>query len=219
MHPRVIMSNAISLNGGLTGFPVDLGVYYRILLGYRPDMVLVGSNTVLAAHDEIPPEEETDFGLRVPEPGDERPYWVVADSGGKLEGILHFYRRMEYIKDIILLVTEETPPGYLRYLEERKYATIIAGTDRVDFTAAFHALGERYGAATIVTDTGGTLNSVLLDASLVDEISVLVAPVLAGRIETPLFMSSKGEGGNVVLRLTSCEVVGGGYVHLVYGVR
>lgn len=42
MRPGVILSNAVSPNGSLTGYDDDYGVYYPILLSCRPDAVLAG---------------------------------------------------------------------------------------------------------------------------------------------------------------------------------
>jgi 2,5-diamino-6-(ribosylamino)-4(3H)-pyrimidinone 5'-phosphate reductase len=219
MRPKVILSNAVSLNGSLTGFPVDLGTYYSRLLAWRPDAVLVGSQTVLLAHEEIPPEVEADFIRPECRQDDPRPMWVVVDSRGVLEGRLHLYRRMEYTRGIIILLSKKTPERYRRYLADRQYETITAGEDRVDLARALDLLGELYGVETLVTDTGGTLNRVLLDAGLVDEISVILVPVLAGTIATPLYRSERGEADAIPLSLERCEPAGDGYLHLIYRVQ
>jgi 2,5-diamino-6-(ribosylamino)-4(3H)-pyrimidinone 5'-phosphate reductase len=216
--PDVIQSNAMSLNGSLTGFPVDYAVYYPILLSYEPDMVLVGSQTVLAAGDDFPPEEDADRRKRTWSPEDLRPFLVVVDSRGRLEGRLHAFRRMEYIRDLIILISNSTPKRYRRYLEEREYDTVCAGEHQVNLQRAFEVLHERFGARTIVTDTGGTLNAVLLDAGLVDRISILVVPVLAAQVPVPLYAGNR-TGDRFDLTLLKCEPAGSGYVHLVYAVR
>ncbi|MDD1676257.1 MAG: dihydrofolate reductase family protein [Methanomicrobiales archaeon] len=217
MFPHVVMSNAISCNGSLTGFACDYGIYYPLLLEQEPDLVLVGSQTVAAAHDDIPPEEEYDRRKRVIAPDDRRPWWGVVDSRGILRDVLHFYRRMEYIRDIIVLVAENTPASYIRFLQEREYEYVVAGKDRVDFRAAFSALGGQYGIRRISTDTGGTLNSVLLDAGLVDVISLVVVPVVTPTIGTPFYRSIAGSG-TISLMLEKAEPLRDGYVHLLYRV-
>jgi 2,5-diamino-6-(ribosylamino)-4(3H)-pyrimidinone 5'-phosphate reductase len=98
----VILSNAVSPNGSLTGFPVDYGVYYPLMLSYKPDAVLVGADTVLAAPVKIPLEQESDRLRRPSEQGETRPWWVIVDSRGRLPSILHFFRRMEYVREIIV---------------------------------------------------------------------------------------------------------------------
>jgi len=45
---------------------------------------------------------------------------------------------------------------------------------------ALEALNRRFGVKVVRSDSGGTLNSVLLCDGLVDEVSVLIHPFLAG---------------------------------------
>ena len=119
MRPRSILSNAVSPNGSLTGLPVDHGVYYPLVLSYKPDAVLVGADPVLAAPVEIPREQESDRLRRPSEQGETRPWWVIVDGRGRLTSFLYVFRRMEYVRDIIILVSEKTPPEYIRYLQDR----------------------------------------------------------------------------------------------------
>jgi 2,5-diamino-6-(ribosylamino)-4(3H)-pyrimidinone 5'-phosphate reductase len=219
MRPRVILSNAVSPNGSLTGYDVDYGVYYPILLSHRPDAVLVGADTILAAPVEIPPEEERDRTKRPATPGETRPWLVVVDSRGRLSSVLHFHRRMEYTRDIIVLISDETPSRYVRFLEERDYDYLIAGKDRVNPEIALRELYQEYQIRTLVSDTGGTLDTVLLGAGLVDEISLVIAPVLSAQTDILLYQPDPGIAHNIPLTLKECGDVGEGYVHLVYGVN
>lgn len=118
MRPRLILSNAVSLNGSLTGYDVDYRVYYPLLLAYHPDAVLVGADTVLAAPVTILPEEPGDFVRRPVLEGEIRPLWIIVDSRGRLPAVLHFFRRMEFTPDILVLVSEQTPGHYIRYLRK-----------------------------------------------------------------------------------------------------
>lgn len=155
MRPRIILSNAISPNGSLTGYGVDYGVYYQLLLSYHPDAVLVGADTILAAHGRIPPGEEGDFKKRPARPDETRPWWVVGDSRGRLARILHFSRRMEYTKDITVLVSGKTPDWYIRYLRERGYGYLGAGRDQIDLGLAMENLFSGYDIRILASDTGG----------------------------------------------------------------
>ena len=214
MRPHVIVSNAVSPNGSLTGYAVDYGVYYPHLLAYHPDAVLVGADTILAAPVTIPPEEPADFGKRSERADETRPWWVVVDSRGRLAHHLHFFRRMEYTRDIIVLVSETTPEGYIRYLQERDYEYLVAGSDRVDLGMAMDTLFGTYNIRTLVSDTGGTLVTVILESGLVDEISLIVTPVLSGETEVLLYKPSSKK--NIALKLKECMAIRDGYVHLLY---
>ncbi|HPS88845.1 MAG TPA: hypothetical protein PLC35_02535 [Methanosarcina vacuolata] len=93
MIPKVIIHNSISLDGSTTGFEANIGVHYKILSSYLPDAMIVGSNTAKTGTqffcEKIPPEEEADFKKPEIHPDDPRAYWLIADSKGILEGLMH----------------------------------------------------------------------------------------------------------------------------------
>ena len=109
LRPKIILHNTISLDGSLRGFEANLNMHYSIASSLKVDAYLVGSQTILDASDEIPPEPEKEEQERIYDPEDVRPFWIVVDSRSRLKGVLHFYRQMEYIKDIIVLVSNSTP--------------------------------------------------------------------------------------------------------------
>lgn len=220
MLPKVIIHNSISIDGSTTGFDANVIVHYKILSSYQPDAMIVGSNTAKTGTeffcDKIPPEEESDFQKPEVQSDDPRAYWLIADSRGALEGLLHVFRRSEYCKDVIVLVSEMTPERYINYLKERNYDFIRAGADRVDIRQALEIANERYGFKLIVSDSGGVLNGILLEHGLVEEISLILSPEIAGKNGTGLFR--KFEKSGVRLELLRDEVVEKKYVHLVYRV-
>ena len=118
---KVVMHNSVSLDGAILGFDLNMELHYRVTGRYKADIQLVGSNTVKMGIDmfgvEIPPEEESDF--KKPEKDTGLPYWVIPDTRGVLVGILHYLRRTEFCRDILVLVSEKTDRDYLQYLEER----------------------------------------------------------------------------------------------------
>ena len=62
---------------------------------------------------------------------------------------------------------------------------VIFYKKEVDFPELFERLKTQYGAKKLTIQTGGTLNSVLLRAGLIDRILIVVAPVLIGGKDTP----------------------------------
>lgn len=220
MLPKLIIHNSISIDGSTTGFDANIEVHYGILSRFQPDAMIVGSNTAKTGAqffcDKISSEEESDFLKPEIQPDDPRAYWMIADSRGILEGILHIFRRSEYSKDVIVLVSEKTPEGYINYLKERNYDFIRAGADRVDVRQALEIANERYGFKLVISDSGGLLNSILLEQGLVEEISLVMSPEIAGTEGTSLFRSL-GKSG-IQLELLRDEIVDKKYVHLVYRV-
>ncbi|WP_292391925.1 RibD family protein [Methanosarcina sp. UBA5] len=220
MIPKLIIHNSVSLDGSTTGFEANLEIHYKILSGYLPDAMIVGSNTAKTGTqffcEKIPPEEESDFMKPEIQPDDPRAYWLIADSKGILEGLMHVFRRSEFSKDAIVLVSERTPEAYINYLKERNYDFIRTGTDRVNIRQALEIANEKYGFELVVSDSGGVLNSILLEHELVEEISLILTPEIVGKNGTNLFRTLEKNG--IRLELLRDEIVEKQYVHLVYRV-
>jgi 2,5-diamino-6-(ribosylamino)-4(3H)-pyrimidinone 5'-phosphate reductase len=215
MLPRIIMHNAVSLDGRITGFTPDLGLYYGLASRWSTDAMLSGSNTILAASIEMPDEPEEPHE-RVP--NDPRPLLVVPDSRGRISN-WHMWQKAGYWRDVVVLCSTATKKSYLDYLERRGIDVIIAGDDHVDIRAALEELNARYGVQTVRLDTGGTLNGVLLRAGLIDEVSVLVHPELVGSAAPgSLFHAPETAEGTVQLHLDHCERLPGDIVWLRYTV-
>lgn len=89
----------------------------------------------------------------------------------------------------IILLTDNTSSTYIEYLKERKYDYIISGKENIDYCKAVESLAGKYGSKTILSDSGGILNSILLEHGLVSEISIIISLVLVGRNGTSLFRS------------------------------
>ena len=225
MVPDVILHTAVSLDGRIANFPANLELYYGLAARWNPDAIIFGSETVLAAvRDnpalEVPAEHEEMF--RPPEGSpDTRPLLVIADSRGRVR-CWDAIRRWPYMRDVMALCSESTPREYLDYLAERHIGVVISGRDRIDMKAGLETLHLKYGIKTIRSDSGGTLNSVLLATGLVGEVSVPIHPLLAGGEPSPtLFDPVRAglRGLQVPLKLQSHEVLGNGLIWARYTPR
>ena len=179
MLPRVILHNAVSLDGKIDGFPVDLYQYYELVATWKEDATLAGSDTFLKAASEAPPEDESALLPPKIDPNDRRPLLAVPDSRGRIR-TWHYLRSLPYWRGFVALCSQSTPQEYLHYLKERHIDCIIAGEDHVDLRAALQEMNCRYGAKVVRVDAGGTLNGLLLRQGLVAEVSLLIYPSLVG---------------------------------------
>jgi 2,5-diamino-6-(ribosylamino)-4(3H)-pyrimidinone 5'-phosphate reductase len=179
---------------------------------------LIGSETVRAGGGlyGIPPENESDFIKPRRDVG--LPYWVIVDSKGITKGLLHTCRSFEFCKDVVVLISRKTSADFINYLKERNYDYLVCGDRRVNLQKAYNGLTEKYKISTIMVDSGPTLNRVLLDAGLIDEISLLVFPVLVGKKSDKLLARLNFEKHNASLRLLEHEVLDKGLVSLRYQV-
>ena len=220
MLPKIIIHNVISLNGCLTGFEPNLERYYQIAGRYKHDAVLVGSNTAKAGFEifleEIPIEKESDFEKPENFVNNQVPLWIIPDSRGILQNLLHILRQSEYCKDVIVLVSKKTPEAYIKYLEKRNYYYIKTGEIHVDFKSVLERLYDDYNIREIRSDSGGTLNSILLEQGLVDEISLLISPVIVGKGKNYLFGGFKSEKHKGNLKLIKNEIFDDNSILLVY---
>ena len=214
---RVIMHSSLSLDGSLLGFEVDMDAHYRIVGSYKADIHLIGSNTAIEGLKlfsvRIPKEQDKDFSK--PRRDRKLPLWVIPDTGGKLKGKLHALRRFDLCRDIVILTGHSTPKGYLRYLTERNYDWHYMGNQPLDYSHVLQLLAREYGAKTVLTDTGKTLNGILLNSGLVDEISLLVHPFIVGKKGFPLFDDVRID---IELSLKKSKSMGKGRLWLVYKV-
>lgn len=215
MKPRVIVYNAISLDGQTTGFPIDLGLFYRLAGRWNESVSLAGCDTLLSFPPEVPPETPADLKLLQAVPGDDRSILAVPDSRGRLKR-WHFLRAQPHWRDFVSLCSERTPPEHLEYLRARGIHVIKAGTDHVDLARALEELATRFAAKVVRVDSGGVLNSVLLRARLVDEVHVLVHPVLVGQPKRRGFFEALN--GTIDLVPTGVEKLDHGLVLLSYRV-
>jgi len=213
MRPRVIIHNAVSLDGKVTGFEVNLARYYALVPTWKEDATLCGSGTVLAAPEGRVKEKDGDVPARKPDPKDKRPLLVVADSRGRVR-CWSMLLGAGYWRDGIALCVRQTPAKHIEYLRRRGVSRVVAGDKQVDLASALTLLYSRYHVRTVRADSGGTLNAALLRAGLVDELSLLVHPVLAGTTARPLFADAKPLKST--FRLFYSERLPGGLVWLRY---
>ncbi|MHC5080194.1 MAG: RibD family protein [Planctomycetota bacterium] len=220
MKPKVILYAATSLDGRTTGFSVDMGLFYSLAQQWGENASLVGCDTLLKAPDEIPEEPETETEFPTPSEDDPRPILVVPDSRGRLRS-WHYWRRQPFWKDFVALCAKATSPGHLAYLEKWGVKTLIAGTERVDFTQALEELNFRFGTSLVRVDSGGTLNGVLLRAGLADELHLLVHPTLVGGIDGKTFFQDPNpeKHEEIALRFLGSKSVSDEVLLLSYAIR
>jgi len=84
---------------------------------------------------------------------------------------------------LICVVSERVSSEYLATLREKHISYVVAGESSVDLAKAVHLLGEHFGIQTLLLEGGGHINGGFLQAGLIDEVSLLLAPGVDGRHE------------------------------------
>lgn len=110
---------------------------------------------------------------------------------------------------IIEVLSEDVDERYLGYLEEMEIPYIFAGETAIDVELALFKLKNIIGCETLLLEGGSIINGAFERAGAIDELSLVVAPIIAGKDSKPLFMDSNilnfelikadNKNGNLVL--------------------
>jgi riboflavin biosynthesis pyrimidine reductase len=115
-------------------------------------------------------------------PGAHPPYAVSVDPRGRLVWSANTIDG----DHVIAILGGSVSDDYLAGLREREVSYLLAGADGddVDLALALEKLAATFGIRTLLLEGGGKINGSMLQAGLVDEVSLLVAPIADGTIGT-----------------------------------
>ena len=91
---------------------------------------------------------------------------------------------------IIEVLTEQADDRYLSYLMDMEIPFIIAGEDEIDVDFALFKLKNIIGCETLLLEGGSIINGSFQQTDAIDELSLVVAPIVADKNDKPLFMDS-----------------------------
>src|SRR5438270_489119 len=104
-------------------------------------------------------------------------YAVAVDTVGKLR-----WSSADIDGDhLICILSERVSAEYLAMLRDLGISYIVAGDTAVDLVQAVNLLEEHFGIRTLLLECGGHINGAFLEAGLIDELSLLIAPGVDGR--------------------------------------
>lgn len=92
---------------------------------------------------------------------------------------------------LVVIVTKTTPIEYLGYLQEKNISYLVAGENEIDFPLLFSQIKEHFGVEKLLLEGGALLNGSVMTADLVDEISLLVTPIVLNRSNAPSIFENK----------------------------
>ena len=147
---------------------------------------------------------------------DARSYAIALDPSGKLTWSTSSIDG----EHVISVLTQRVPDNYLAFLQDSGVSYIFGGKRELDLKRVLQKLRRTFGIKRLLLEGGGTINGSFLAANLIDELSLLVAPIADGGVGTPsLFDAAHGHGPARVLKLISVKRLRGDIVWLRYGVR
>jgi riboflavin biosynthesis pyrimidine reductase len=165
--------------------------YELVHASYEPDAWMCGRITMEPFAKRIRPEAEVarecpPGGGGAPRedfvaPGDHDTFAFAVDPRGRLA-----WESSDIDGDhVVAILSERVSDGYLDFLRGRGVSYLLAGAVDIDLPLALEKIGARFGVRTLMLEGGGRVNGAMLRAGLIDEVSLLVAPVADGRVGTP----------------------------------
>ena len=206
-RPRVICHMAASVDGRIVvdGWPASVAAavrreYEQVHASYAADGWLCGRVTMesfaggVRPEDDIARDDRERAGGSAPRedfiaPGDHDAFAFAIDPRGRLA-----WETNDIDGDqVVAILSERVSDAYLGFLRARGVSYVLAGPDDVDLAVALEKIGGRFGVRTLMLEGGGGINGGLLRAGLVDEVSLLVAPVADGRTGAPALFDIAGD--------------------------
>lgn len=209
MRPKVSLLCMITQDAGYESQGLNVDIYYEAGFELGADAVMAGADSMLeglagfggAANDEsFPAEKAADPSL---------PWLIITDSRGRLSGNLGNYRNMEYIRDVIVLISESTPEEYIGYLDRNGYRYLKTGKARCDIGKALEKLHSELGIRHVRVDSVGSLASQFLNEGLADEMLTIFSPFV---LKSPSARAFSGLVRDIGLSLVSTGPLRDGYI-------
>ena len=151
----------------------------------------------------------TDFVAR----RDARSFAIALDPSGRLT----WTRNHIDGEHVVSILTEAVSDDYLAFLRSKGVSYLFGGKRDIDLEKVLAKLARHFGIHTLLLEGGGKINGSFLAADLIDEVSVLVAPVADGAIGQPSLFDLDGARAPARrLKLVSVEKRRGDLVWLRY---
>jgi 2,5-diamino-6-(ribosylamino)-4(3H)-pyrimidinone 5'-phosphate reductase len=147
--------------------------------------------------------------------------WLIAvDGRGRLRS---GYRGEEASGHYMIhLVSHGVCPEYLAFLQRNKIPYLISGENQVELKAVMEKLRAKLGVERLVTSAGGRLSGALLRSGLIDEVNIIIKPLIYGGWDTPSLFDCEDLKPHELparLKLISSTAYDNGHVWLRYKVE
>ena len=198
-RPFVVCHMLASLDGKIDGdfFGVPeaapaLKTYGELRSFYSCQATLYGTNTMLGGYadgrvgpissgDALPPQKDW-----VNPAGKALGNFIVSvDPVGELAfSFSTIEKKGRPAAHVIEALTEQASPAYLAYLQKQGVSYVFAGKDRMDCALLLQKLRSLFGIEKLMVAGGGIVNWSFASEGLVDELSLVIAPVADGGTES-----------------------------------
>jgi riboflavin biosynthesis pyrimidine reductase len=116
---------------------------------------------------------------------------IAIDPSGKCQ----WDTNMVTTEHVIEVLTEKVSSAYLQHLRSKNVSYIFGGQKELDLALVLEKHNRLFGIKKIRIDGGGHVNGSFLKAGLIDEFSLILAPIADGTIGAPtVFEAEEGYG-------------------------
>ena len=142
-------------------------------------------------------------------------YAIAIDPSGKLTW------KSNAIDDehVIAILSERVSDKYLAFLRSKRISYVFGGKSEINLKRVLAKLRSRFGIKTLLLEGGGKINGSFLAEDVIDELSILIAPVADGAVGTPTLFDAGPASALHKLRLISVKKLEHDIVWLRYKVR
>ena len=112
-------------------------------------------------------------------------YEVAVDPEGVLAWNTGYHDRAGRGRShVIEALTQQVSDDYLAYLRRQGVSYVIAGAEHLDCALLLHKLKTLFGIERAILAGGGYINGSFLQEELIDEVSIVMAPVADGNTQS-----------------------------------
>lgn len=196
-RPYVICHMLQSIDGKIAGGffrekqTLELAkIYSDISKDYNGDAIIYGTTTAqemfssskTAAVLNQNPIQIIDYIYK----NDKNKWIVVIDPQGQISFDQSVYQNPRLKdKNLIVILTENISSQYLETLKSLNISYLFTGKDEIDLRLALEKLYDLFSIKKLLLQGGGITNTYFIKEDLIDELSLVVSPVVSGEEKQP----------------------------------
>lgn len=196
-RPYVICHMLQSIDGKIAGGffrekqTLELAkIYSDISKDYNGDAIIYGTTTaqeMFSSSKTAPvlnqnPIQKIDYIYK----NDKNKWIVVIDPQGQISFDQSVYQNTRLKdKNLIVILTENISSQYLETLKSLNISYLFTGKDEIDLRLALEKLYDLFSIKKLLLQGGGITNTYFIKEDLIDELSLVVSPVVSGEEKQP----------------------------------
>ena len=196
-RPYVICHMLQSIDGKIAGGffrekqTLELAkIYSDISKDYNGDAIIYGTTTaqeMFSSSKTVPvlnqkPIQKIDYIYK-----DDKNKWIVViDPQGQISFDQFVYQNPRLKdKNLIVILTENISSQYLETLKSLNISYLFTGKEEIDLKLALEKLYDLFSIKKLLLQGGGITNTYFIKEDLIDELSLVVSPVVSGEEKQP----------------------------------